>query len=75
MYLFGIKILSKSEFMQLEEKIAELEQTANGVKAIIAQKDAEIKRLNDMLINNVVLTPEQVQQLVDRLTAINESLK
>ena len=61
--------------MQLEEKIAELEQTANGVKAIIAQKDAEIKRLSDMLINNTVLTPEQVQQLVDRLTAINESLK
>ena len=75
MYLFGIKILSKSEFMSLEEKISELEQTANGVKAIIAAKDAEIKRLSDMLLNNTVLTPEQVQQLVDRLTAIDNSLK
>ena len=61
--------------MSLEEKISELEQTANGVKAIIAAKDAEIKRLSDMLLNNTVLTPEQVQQLVDRLTAIDNSLK
>ena len=75
MYLFGIKILSKSEFMSLEEKITELEQTANGVKALLAAKDAEIKRLNDLLLNNTVLTPEQVQQLVDRLSAIDASLK
>ena len=73
--MFGIKIILKSTYMALEEKIAELEQTANGVKALLAAKDAEIKRLSDMLINNTVLTPEQVQQLVDRLTAINESLK
>ena len=73
--MFGLKIILKSTYMALEEKIAELEQTANGVKALLAAKDAEIKRLSDMLINNTVLTPEQVQQLVDRLTAINESLK